>query len=60
LIDRYDVGETPVINTEANQSSSSEEPGFFTKLGNKIAELNKYNINEATNPFETGTPYTTN
>ena len=33
LIDRYDVGETPVINTEANQSSSSEEPSSSTKLG---------------------------
>ena len=66
LIEQYDVTETPVINTEANQSSSSEqvsndsnEPGFFTKLGNKIANFNKYNIGDATNPFETGTPYTT-
>lgn len=33
LIDRYDVGETPIINTEANQSSSSEEPSSSTKLG---------------------------
>lgn len=33
LIDRYDVGETPVINTETNQSSSSEEPSSSTKLG---------------------------
>lgn len=59
LIDRYQVSETPVVNTEVNQSGSSEEPEFFTKLGNKIVEFNKYNINEATNPFETGTPYTT-
>ena len=33
LIDRYQVSETPVINTEANQSSSSEEPSSSTKLG---------------------------
>ena len=46
LIDRYDVGETPVINTEANQSSSSEEPGFFTKLGNSFKQgaFNQANI----------------
>lgn len=46
LIDRYDVGETPVINTEANQSSSSEEPGFFTKLGNSFKQgaFNQANV----------------
>lgn len=33
LIDRYQASETPVINAEANQSSSSEEPSSSTKLG---------------------------
>lgn len=33
LIDRYQVSETPVVNTEVNQSGSSEEPSSSTKLG---------------------------
>ena len=53
LIDRYQVSETPVVNTEDNQSSSSEqvsndsnEPGFFTKLGNSFKQgaFNQANI----------------
>ena len=46
LVEQYDVTETPVINTEANQSSSSEEPGFFTKLGNSFKQgaFNQANI----------------
>ena len=59
LIDRYQVNEIPVVNTEANQSSSSEELGFFTKLGNKIAKINDVNINNTVIPFEDTSSYTT-
>lgn len=68
LVEQYDVTETPVINTEANQSSSSEqvsndsnEPGFFTKLGNKINQIQTNydaDLSNGVNPFEVGSPYT--
>ena len=60
LIDNDTITQSQVQQSKSTNNDSNE-PGFFTKLGNKINQIqsNYYtDLSDGVNPFEVGSPYT--